>query len=138
VRERLEADEMRQGREGGCVWGSKRARDVGRDVAELLGMRAWAGSAAVAGRTELTGWAHGANARARKGKRHGADGLGPRRRERECAWLGRLVPTGWPHRAEGERGRGRACARCADWAERPKERGFQLLFCFSFIPNFLY
>jgi hypothetical protein len=67
---------------------------VGHGVAELLDLRAWAGSAAVAGTMKLIGRAHDVEARARGGKQHDADGSGPQRREREHAWLGRLAPTG--------------------------------------------
>jgi hypothetical protein len=70
----------------------KELGDMGRDVAGLLSVHVRAGSAAVVGRTELTGRVHGTEARARGGKRHNADGSGPRHTERERAGLVRLAP----------------------------------------------
>jgi hypothetical protein len=94
------------------------------DVAELLIMCArW--STAVAEKTRLTGWAHGAKAQAR-GRRHLALTRRAHIAERESGERGRrqLESTDRPHRAEGERERGRA-----SWAELGRN-------LFSFFLNF--
>jgi hypothetical protein len=57
---------------------------VGCDVVDLIGVRACVpGSAAVAGKTGLTGQVHGAESKGASGRPgNGANGAGPWRRER--------------------------------------------------------
>jgi hypothetical protein len=57
--------EMRQGRESGCGWGSKRSWGTwAGDVAGVLAVNVCVGPWRFAGKAELTGLAHDAEAQA--------------------------------------------------------------------------
>jgi hypothetical protein len=87
------------------------------------------GSAAVAGKTELTKGPHGA---ARERERvhgrtvHGADEAGPQHKERLRRARGKLAPTGRPQWAEGARacGRGMSLTRGTHLSGETGARGW--------------
>jgi hypothetical protein len=118
ARARAGLREMRRGSECGHGRGSKGARAWaerrGRGSRRRVRVRAhW--SMAGAGRTELTGEAHGVEREREKGVRGNGSAsgrTGPRGREGRGAQGGQLAPTSWPHWAERGRGSAQGRNRC--------------------------
>jgi hypothetical protein len=116
-------------------------RDVGRRRGWTSRHACMHGSAAVAGKTGLTGWAHGVEARMRSRlKRYNADGAGPQRRESGGTCAKGAAPIGRPQRAEGEKG---GCARGRGWPDGLKGReggvaGLFWVFSSEFLFPFLF
>jgi hypothetical protein len=65
-----------------------------------------------------------------------ADRQGPRVSGRGRVQARETTATGGAHRAERVRARVGALASWADWAERPRDRGFRLLWLFFLNLNF--